>query len=237
VIIPLEVLVELEHRRLLAGALSRLGYEPIEDSKYWQFAQPGDPTVPKQGAKIDLLGGPPVGSLSRLERQFQRDARRWKPKSKGQPPVHVHARKMLEAVGVEEEPLTVVVRGIRSTGAAYEARVCVPQAFPYAMMKLFAFRDQKENPDPKKDYGRHHALDLYGIVAMMTEPEYEFAKRLRSKYADNGEVREARAIVGRDFVGRESLGVLRLQEHKLFDPAMDLKTFLDVLHELFAAPP
>jgi hypothetical protein len=142
---------------------------------------------------------------------------------------------MPEAVGVEEGPITVVVRGIRSTGTAHEAGVYVPQAFPYALMKLFAFRDQKDNPDPKKDYGKHHALDLYGIVAMMTEAEYTFAKTLRAKYAGEAKVREAGEIVRDDFAGPESIGVLRMREHTLFRPAMDVRTFLAVLHELFTA--
>jgi hypothetical protein len=232
-ITPLELLAEVGRRRALAAALDRLGYKPIEESKYWQFALPGDPAEPKQGAKVDLLGGPLLGSLSRFGRRFQKDDRRWKPKGKGQPPVHLHARKTPEAVGVEDEPLAIPIEGLRSTGEHYQATVCLPQAFPYAMMKLFAFRDRKDDPDPRKDKGRHHALDLYAVVAMTTEPEYEFAKALRSKYADNEKVREAGEIVRGDFAGPESIGVLRLREHILYDAAMDLNTFLGVLREIF----
>ena len=133
---------------------------------------------------------------------------------------------------MEEQPLSILIQGQRSTGERYEARVCLPQAFPYALMKLFAFHDRKD--DPSKGKGSHHALDLYAIVAMMTEPEYEFAKTLRTKYADNTKVRAAAEIIREEFAGPESLGVLRLREHNLYDPAMDLKTFLDVLHEIFA---
>jgi hypothetical protein len=233
VILPLEMLVDLERRRPFADALIRLRYQPIEESKYWQFAQPGDPGEGKPGIKVDLLGGPLLGSLARFQSQFQKDVRRWRPKSKGQPSVHIHARRTPEAVGVEEEPLSIPIEGRRSTGEPYQARVCIPQAFPYALMKLFAFRDQKYNPDPKKDSGRHHALDLYAIVAMMTEPEYDFAKRLREKYADNEKVREAAEIIRQDFAGLESIGVLRMGEHTLYNPAMDLNTFLSVLQEIF----
>lgn len=229
IVLALETLVDVERRRSFADALSRLGYKPIEESKYWQFAQPGD-----QGAKIDLLGGPLLGSLGRLAPRFQKDDRRWKPKSKGQPPVHLHARKTPEAVGVEDEPLSIPIEGLRSTGDPYQATVFLPQAFAYAMMKLFAFRDRKDDPDPRKDKGRHHGLDLYAVVAMMTEPEYDFAKVLRSRYADNDKVREAGEIVRQDFAGPESIGVLRLREHHLYDPAMDLDTFLSVLREIFA---
>ena len=43
------------------------------------------------------------------------------------------------------------------------------------MMKLFAFRDRKEDRD--KNLGRHHALDLYAIVAMQVESEYQESLR------------------------------------------------------------
>ena len=47
-------------------------------------------------------------------------------------------------------------------------------------------------------------------------------------------MREAAEIVRQDFAGPESIGVLRLREHPLYNAAMDLKTFLSVLHEIFA---
>ena len=234
VFLPLEMLVDLKHRRPFADALTRLGYKPIAGSEHWQFVQPDDPGGGRQGVKVDLLGGPLPSSPTTYEGRFRKDDRRWRPKSKGQPPVHLHARKTLEAIGVEEEPLAINVQGFRSTGEPCQARVHLPQAFPYALMKLFALRDQKHNPNPDKDSGRHHALDLYAIVAMMTEPEYEFAKRSRSKYAGNDKVREAGEIVRQDFADPESIGVLRFREHHLYNAAMDLKTFLDVLHEIFA---
>ena len=47
-------------------------------------------------------------------------------------------------------------------------------------------------------------------------------------------MREAGEIVRRDFAGPESIGVLRLREHILYNPAMDLDTLLSVLREIFA---
>jgi hypothetical protein len=173
-----------------------------------------------------------VGPFEPFRRLLQVKPPRVRPK--GGKKGRLHARETPEAVGVEEEPVCIPVRGRRSTGEEYEAQVCLPQAFSYALMKLFAFRDRKDDPDPKKDKGRHHALDLYAIVAMMTEPEYDFARRARTRYADNEKVREAREIVGRDFAGPENIGVLRLREHVLYNAAMDLDTFLSVLREIFA---
>jgi hypothetical protein len=45
-------------------------------------------------------------------------------------------------------------------------------------------------------------------------------------------VQEAAEIIRHDFAGSESFGVLRLRD--LYKGTMDLKTFLDVLQEIFA---
>lgn len=64
-------------------------------------------------------------------------------------------------------------RRIRSNGDLFAATVYVPEAFPYSMMKLSAFADRKN--DAGKDLGRHHTLDAYAIVGMMSEREYDRA--------------------------------------------------------------
>ena len=122
--------------------------------------------------KIDLLVGP-FGPFKDRLKTAKPPRVRPKAEKKGR----LHAHDTPEAVGVEDEPLFVPVQGPRSTGEECQAVVCLPQAFSYALMKLFAFRDRKDDPDPRKDKGRHHALDLYAVVAMTTEPEYDFARR------------------------------------------------------------
>jgi hypothetical protein len=57
--------------------------------------------------------------------------------------------------------------GTRSDGRRARSEVAIPQAFSYAMMKLFAFRDRKD--DAEKEFAQHHALDMYRIIAMLTE--------------------------------------------------------------------
>jgi hypothetical protein len=224
-----EVLADATRVRLLTETLGRLNYIPVKGAEYMQFVRAIDYAGRTQEVKIDLLVGPFGLFKDRLKTS---KPPRVRPKSEKTARLHAYATP--EAVGVEDEPLLIRIEGRRSTGDDYEALVCLPQAFPYALMKLFAFHDRKDDPDPRKDKGRHHALDLYAIVAMMTEPEYEFAKTLRTKYADNDKVCEATEIIRQDFAGPESIGVLRLREHALYDSAMDLKIFLDVLHEIFA---
>ena len=109
----------------------------------------------------------------------------------------------------------------------------MPEAFPYLMMKLHAFGDRKG--DTNKDLGRHHALDVYAIVGMMTEAEFERARRLGVEDREEPHVERARAIVGADFSSPTAVGLLRLREHPLFVDQFMTGDLASVLAELFPA--
>jgi hypothetical protein len=100
-------------------------------------------------------------------------------------------------------------------------------------MKLNAFSDRKGDAD--KDLGRHHALEAYTIVGMMTEPEYERAKAFGAADRDEEHVRRTREIVATDFWSPTAEGVLRSREHALFRPDFRLDDFIAVLREVFGA--
>ena len=100
-------------------------------------------------------------------------------------------------------------------------------------MKLFAFRDRKKDED--KNLGRHHALDLYTIVAMQVESEYQESLRLGTVYDTDSHVQAAREIIRNDFAEPTSIGVIRLREHPLFRPQFPVSDFLAVLSEIFQA--
>ena len=123
---------------------------------------------------------------------------------------------MEEAVPIDESPVIVPISGNRSNGEPAEAQVHVPQPFTYLMMKLFAFRDRKEDED--KDLSRHHALDLYAIVAMQVESEYQESIRLGDVYSGDRRVGTAREIIQSDFADPTNIGAIRLREHSLFRP-------------------
>ena len=100
-------------------------------------------------------------------------------------------------------------------------------------MKLFAFRDRKEDED--KNLGRHHALDLYTIVAMQVESEYQESLCLGTLHGTDGHVQAAREIIRNDFAEPTSVGVIRLREHPLFRLEFPVPDFLAVLSEVFRA--
>ncbi len=61
------------------------------------------------------------------------------------------------------------------------------------MMKTFALKDRID--DPEKDYGRHHALDLFTTVALMTEEDWDVSLELRRRHSTDDKVIEAGELV------------------------------------------
>lgn len=123
--------------------------------------------------------------------------------------------------------------GRRSDGQPTKAQIRLPQPFTYLMMKLFAFRDRKDDAD--KNLGRHHALDLYAITAMQAEAEYQESLRLGKLYGGDRQVETARTIIRSDFAESTSIGIIRLREHSLFQPDFPVGEFIAVLKEIFQA--
>jgi hypothetical protein len=145
--------------------------------------------------------------------------------------IEFHAHSVEEALGIEDGPLAITVGGLRSGGEPYTARVQVPRAFPYVMMKLHAFADRESKGETGK--ARQHALDLYTVVGIMTEEEYQRAVELGEAHAGDKHVERARAITRDHFSGRTAIGALRLREHELYREEFQLDDFMTVLAEIF----
>ena len=103
----------------------------------------------------------------------------------------------------------------------------MPQPFTYLLMKLLAFRDRCY--DARKDMARHHAMDVYRIIAMITPEEDSVVRALAATHLDHPKAVEARRVVGEHFAAPDSLGILRLREHQLFFGRMDLNRFREEL--------
>jgi hypothetical protein len=218
-----DVLSDLDRTKEVADAIRRLGYEVVEEAKYLQWRRPVVVGGVAQDVKIDVL----VGPLGRYRRSMKVNPPRARPKGD----IQFHAHMVEEALHVEEMPIGVRVDGPTSDGKAYSGTVYVPEAFPYLLMKLHTFSDRKD--DPNKNLGRHHALDVYTIVGMMTESEYERAKAFGAADREDEPVARARAIVNEDFSSTSTVGVLRLREHSLSRADFRLEDFVAVLREIF----
>lgn len=98
-------------------------------------------------------------------------------------------------------------------------------------MKLHAFADRIE--DANADLGRRHALDVYRVIAMLTEKEYDLVRRGVEKHDASKPVTRAREIVATQFSSSVQMGILRLKEHPLFTPQMDVNRLVTALADLF----
>lgn len=218
-----DLLSDLERTREVREAIIRLGYVSVNEAKFLQWKREIVVAGVPQEVKIDVL----VGPLGEFRTKLKVSMPRVRPKGE----IEFHAHAVEEAILIEDRPITVEVTGARSTGEQYRGSVEVPEAFPYLMMKLHAFADRKD--DENKDLGRHHALDAYTIVGMMTEPEYERAKKIGAEYSGDPNLGRARTIVKEEFSKETDTGILRMREHRLFRPNFQLDEFIKVLREVF----
>jgi hypothetical protein len=130
------------------------------------------------------------------------------------PKINLHAHTLDEALTLEEHLQAAIIDGRRSNGEAGRAEVFLPHSFTFIMMKAFALRDRID--DSEKDYGRHHALDLYTTVAMMTEEDWDISLELRRTHSTDNKVIEAGELVKQLFGDEFRRGVLRLKESKYY---------------------
>lgn len=219
-----EILADAERFSRLRQVLDKLGYQPIEGAEYMQFLRLAD------GAKVDLLTGP-VPDILR-DKVIIRD-RRIRPAGGS---VGLHAHRTDEAIGFQDDDRlqSIRIEGCCTDGQPYEGTVFIPPPVTFLMMKLFAFRDRCRDKD--KDFGRHHAMDLYRVVAMLSYQEFQQTREAICHQWHNDVVPEARQIVADYFADPTFLGLLRLQEHQLFEHDMDTKEFMQALTDLFAKP-
>ena len=208
--------------KVIREALDHLGYRPVEGAKFYQFVKR---LAGSKYVKVDFLGGP-LGELRDASR-VSVDTRRIKPK----PGVGLHAHRADEAVAYDLAPIRLPFTGKRSDGESASCEVLIPQAFSYLLMKLYAFRDRKD--DSAKEFAQHHARDIYRIVAMLLEHEYETVQQLAAQHRHNEHVRQASEIVSRYFVDADSLGVLRMREHPLSSGGLEVAMFVEIVRELF----
>lgn len=220
-----EVVGNAASMQLVRDALDALGFAVVPDREYLQFERKIGST---QIVKVDLLTAQ-LGELN-ADAGIRADSRRARPKSVKGGKLHAHPTD--GALGLGAASQSIQISGKRSDGSEAQIAVRLPHPFSYLLMKLTAYRDRKN--DPEKDLGRHHALDIYRIVAMLTEPELaEVHELLKSNHGDE-QVESCRALVLRDFLSEGPDGVRAMRQHPLWREPDQLAPFLDVLRDLFA---
>jgi hypothetical protein len=196
-----EVIIDKSNMAAIRQALDELEYSPVPGAEYYQFFREVTIAGATRNLKFDFLAAPVLGEQAK---RVKADIRRIRPRAITGAPMHAHTTP--EALTVEEHLLAV---NIGETDKAVE--VFLPHPFSYVMLKLFALRDQIDNE--AKEFGRHHAFDIYSTWAMMTEEEFGQAEDLRLQYADLGVMPEAIEIADALFADENARGMIRLQEH------------------------
>jgi hypothetical protein len=216
-----EIIADPHLMRGLRAVLDQEGFEPIGGTEYYQFVKQMPEGSALPAVKVDLLAAPPP------EHDLMVDERRIRPRGfRG-----LHAHVTPEALTIEDGLVEVLVpSGTSAVG------VLLPHPFSYVILKLFAFRDRRDDPD--KQFGRYHAFDIYTSVAMMNEEEFSEGREMRRRYADSPELREAQGIAASFFSSPTDLGLLRMREHmreaRISKEAVDLDGFLLDLRDIFA---
>jgi len=220
-----EVVGDAASMQLVRDALDALGFVVVPDREYLQFERK---IGSAQVVKVDLLTAQ-LGELN-ADPGIRADGRRARPRSvKGG---KLHAHPTAGAIGLSTASQPIQIAGTRSDGTEASITVRLPHPFSYLLMKLTAYRDRKNDVD--KDLGRHHALDIYRIVAMLTEPELaEVHAFLKAKRGDE-QVESCRDVVLRDFLSKEPDGVRAMRKHPLWREPDQVAPFFDVLRDLFA---
>jgi hypothetical protein len=196
----------------------------VTGSEYLQFIRTITAT---QVIKIDLL----TAQLDVLQNtpSIHANSRRARPTATDRPELHAHPTD--GALALTESPLVLEVAGQLSDGTATTAQVRIPHSFSYLLMKLTAYRDRRHDAD--KDLGRHHALDVFRIVAMLTETERDQVQQNLQRLADNPQVRSCAELVRSDFAHATAAGVLAMREHPLWQNDPQLDVFHETLGGLF----
>ncbi|MCC6240945.1 MAG: hypothetical protein IT448_11665 [Phycisphaerales bacterium] len=217
-----ELVANVRSMTALRAALDKLNYQVIKGSEYLQFVRTITAT---QAVKIDLL----TAQLDVLKAfpAINADIRRARPTAADRPKLHAHPTD--GALTLTEAPLVIEVAGTLSTGQAFAAAVMIPDPFSYLLMKLTAYRDRRNDPD--KDMGRHHALDVFRIVAMLTEPERDQIQTNLRRFAADAQVSSCVDLVRSDFVSATSPGMLAMRAHPLWQNDQQLAVFQEAITE------
>lgn len=214
-----ELICSLPKMRKLQEVLKNLDYKVIPGVEFMHFKR-GNAT---SEVEINLLTGPiPIEKL--------KDMSVSPPRVRPRGELSLHAYLTDEAICLEEELEELEIPG--SSGSP-GFTIFLPQAFSFLIMKLCAFEDRRSNE--KKEYGRHHALDIYRILSMLTDEELERTKRLARQNKGTEAAMRAKAIVQEYFSTETSLGVIRVKEHTLFAKDFEIHTMISVLKELFCS--
>lgn len=227
------LIINREKVEKIKDALKTLGYAVDPQAKNFQFKKEvkifGHPRI----IKVDLLSAPPPDAdLDKVSIK--------PPRIKPKDTEGIHAYLTKEAAGIDIGLVAFECKQF-STNPEITAddKIFIPSSYNYIILKLNAFNDRKSDGDPKSDYGRHHAYDIFATVSQMNEEDWSVAKQHYIAHKDREYLKTTIEIQKNCFSRLPDLGVIRLRENVSFKGIKEqyephLMTFLDDLKGLFA---
>ncbi len=199
-----EIITNVEKTEKIRDTLKDLGYKTV--AKYFQFEVSVSEESPEMKVRIDLLA-PPVKDERKKYVKIN------KPRIRPKEATEIHAYLTEEAITIEED---LILFDFGNENEATE--VFLPHPYSYLILKLFALRDRTELFDLKglekdEDKTKSHAFDIYRIIGMMTEKEWEQSIQLQNKYAEYSEIQKVEHIVNDLFSSMDAIGILRVRQH------------------------
>lgn len=230
-----EVIASKEHTTTVRAILDDLGYEGVdsETARYWQFRLPqvkqGEKNLP---VKVDVLTGPlPDHLITKVKISKTDRINRVRPRDMEHP--KLHARGTWEALGLSDGPSRYEISGKLDNGTDYVGTVLIPSNSTYLLMKLTAYRDHLVKEI--EGFGTKHALDVYQIIASMSEDEFQQCRNDIESLAADPVVQDVCAIVREYFANEASEGILQIRKSAGFpDDAESRSVFIEVLSKIFA---
>lgn len=209
--VDLDIFATREREARLRDVLEHeLGYKPVKN--FFQFSKTLPQASSEQGLeiwiKLDLMGRAPDVNDPAIGRSRGFEYRLGtKLKRPGSDAIHLYRTR--EAFAVDASPQELPIKGHRSSGEPYETTVQVPHPFASLMMKIGAALDHARTPiEQRKRRGGKHAYDVYLILAMMLEHEWEEVREFTRRFAEEAEYQRLKGVLDELFESEAAQGCL-----------------------------
>ena len=220
-----DIIVDYKKVTEISSVLSKLNYEV--KTEFFQFKKNVQYMGASRGIEVDILTEPP-------KEEDREKVKIKKPRVKPLESKNFHAFMHNEAY--------LLSKFLVKTSSYVEPdlqekfkNIYLPSCFSFLVMKLYAFRDRID--DEKKEFGKHHAYDIFATIINMDEADWNTAAEQRENYQGTNILIEAKKIVSQFFNSEISTGVIRIKENELFQRGKNLfdkylNNFIADLHEL-----
>ena len=208
------LIVDAEKIDALRHTIDRLGYQVVPKARNFQFEKTVQLYGRERTIKIDLLAAPP-----RKEDMALVSIK--KPRIKPKKCVtDIHAYLAIESEGIELGKLAIDPELIASSLRLKNKILFLPSAFNLLILKLHAFEDRKN--EAERDFGRHHAWDIFATTVRMSEADWAAAKAHLELHVARPYMKKAAGIRKADFSSRTGIGLLRLRENEAYKQEREL---------------